>query len=150
MTKINKRVLALLMALVLMFSCTVLASAAVPEGTNSGLSYETAFEDGGIMPLAQAHPVGEILTQTYGESKFKNIPVAGGNQLTFTTSTTTELLVDIYKYNGDRITGYSIPNTNATTRNFSLGSGYVGTITVTIKPRVANSGWYIGVLSLVY
>lgn len=52
MTKINKRVLALLMALVLMFSCTAFASAATPESTVPELTYEAAPDAGGIMPRA--------------------------------------------------------------------------------------------------
>lgn len=55
MKKMHKRVLALLMALILMFSCTAFASAAEPESTGSELTYETASvsEDDGIMPLVQ-------------------------------------------------------------------------------------------------
>lgn len=52
MKKINKRVLALFMALVLMFSCTAFASASVPESVVPELGFETVSENGDIMPLA--------------------------------------------------------------------------------------------------
>ena len=71
MIKINKRVLAFLMALVLMFSCTAFASAATPESTAPKLSYETVSEGGSIMPLATEHTIGSQLNQTYGTTNFE-------------------------------------------------------------------------------
>lgn len=152
MTKMYKRVLALLMALVLMFSCTAFASATTPESATSEFTFETASE-GGIMPLAENHVIYQQLNQTTGKISFSFI-ATGSYQFYWTTSSTTDVKISFYRSTGTggvlERTG-RCPSTNGNTQSFSLGTvPHAGVYTVDIEPTSGNGGWYIGVFSAIY
>lgn len=152
MIKINKRVLAFLMALVLMFSCTAFASAATPESTALKLSYETVSEGGSIMPLATEHTIGSQLNQTYGTTNFENKYMAGS--LYWTTSSTTPVRVTVHRHvvvsnDTPHTWRFLLASTNASTTTYSLGSSFpAGFYDIKIEPT--GNGWYIGVMSAIY
>lgn len=152
MKKMHKRVLALLMALVLMFSCTAFASAATSESATPEVTYETVSEDGGIMPLSEQHTVGSQLNQTYGTTKFEGKYLAGS--LYWTTSSTTPVKITVKRHVVDindkpNEWTFNCGSTNANTTNVFLGSGFpVGFYDIIIEPT--GNGWYIGVMSAIY
>ena len=130
MKKMYTRFLTLVMALVMVFSCTAVVSAAEsPVGIDNAYAGVSSCYDG-VMPLASFHTWYEDTSSTAphtGSFTINNIVVKSSDDIHLAIASNVVVEVKIYaNLSTSPVRTYRVENTNNTAKMFSLGSGYSG------------------------